>query len=154
MCIRDSSYNARAWLMVALVSIWGLRLSAYLLWRNWGHDEDRRYRAMRDRRDESFWWTSLFIVFWLQAGLMWLISFPIQFVVATSTSELWWLDYVGFVCFSVGLFFESVSDFQLAKFLAEPNSRGKVLDRGLWGLTRHPNSVSYTHLTLPTICSV
>ncbi len=35
------------WLIVVLVSLWGLRLTFYLSWRNFGKDEDRRYQAMR-----------------------------------------------------------------------------------------------------------
>ena len=36
----------RASLVLALVAIWGLRLSLYITWRNWGEPEDRRYQAM------------------------------------------------------------------------------------------------------------
>ena len=131
--------NFRAWLVMFLVSIWGLRLSGYLLWRNWGHEEDRRYAAMRNARGESFWWKSLYVVFWLQAALLWLISFPVQSTIALSNTELWWLDFVGITMFAIGLFFESVGDYQLSKFKADEDNRGKVLDRGLWRLTRHPN---------------
>jgi steroid 5-alpha reductase family enzyme len=41
--------------------------------------------------------------------------------------------------FAVGLFFETVGDWQLSRFKADPANSGKVMDRGLWGLTRHPN---------------
>ena len=35
--------SARQWLLVAMVSVWGLRLSGYLFWRNHGKGEDFRY---------------------------------------------------------------------------------------------------------------
>ena len=35
--------------------------------------------------------------------------------------------------------FEAVADFQLARFRADPANKGKVMDRGLWGWSRHPN---------------
>jgi steroid 5-alpha reductase family enzyme len=38
-----------------------------------------------------------------------------------------------------GLFFESVGDYQLARFKANPANRGHVMNRGLWRYTRHPN---------------
>ena len=50
-----------------------------------------------------------------------------------------WLDLLGLALFAVGFFFESVGDFQLARFKADPANKGKVMDRGLWRYTRHPN---------------
>jgi steroid 5-alpha reductase family enzyme len=35
--------------------------------------------------------------------------------------------------------FESISDWQLARFKAIPANAGRVMDRGLWRFTRHPN---------------
>ncbi len=35
--------------------------------------------------------------------------------------------------------FEAIGDYQLDKFLANPENRGKILDKGLWQYTRHPN---------------
>jgi steroid 5-alpha reductase family enzyme len=32
-----------------------------------------------------------------------------------------------------------MGDFQLARFKADPANKGKVMDRGLWRYTRHPN---------------
>ena len=40
---------------------------------------------------------------------------------------------------AVGFFFETVGDAQLAAFKADPANKGKVMDRGLWRYTRHPN---------------
>lgn len=40
---------ARRMLVATLTAIWGLRLGAFLLWRNWGRAEDFRYAAMRRR---------------------------------------------------------------------------------------------------------
>ena len=39
----------------------------------------------------------------------------------------------------VGFVFEAGGDYQLSRFKANPENRGKVLDSGLWSLTRHPN---------------
>src|SRR5512146_647182 len=61
-----------------LVTIWGLRLSAYLAWRNLGKGEDYRYVRMRERFGPRFPLVSLFVVFWLQAGIAWLVSLPAQ----------------------------------------------------------------------------
>lgn len=128
-----------AWLLPALTTLWGVRLSAYLAWRNIGHPEDKRYAAMREARGSGFWWQSLFLVFLLQAALMWIISLPLQFGIAFAQAGWSWLHAVGLACFTVGLTFETVADWQLVRFKSQPENRGRVLDRGLWRYTRHPN---------------
>lgn len=133
-----STPGARTSLVLALVSLWGLRLAGYITWRNWGEGEDRRYRAIRARNEPRFAFKSLYLVFWLQAGLAWVISLPLLAAVA-APAPLALLDYVGVALWLVGLAFESVGDLQLARFKRDPANRGKVMDRGLWRYTRHPN---------------
>jgi steroid 5-alpha reductase family enzyme len=136
----ESRELARSWLLVILTTIWGLRLSLYLLWRNLGHGEDRRYRAMREHHGARFWWVSLLTVFWLQGVVLWFVSLPIQVsLITASTKPLGWLDLVGAGLWGVGLFFEAVADFQMARFQANPQNVDRVMDRGLWRYTRHPN---------------
>ena len=130
----------RSWWLVTLTTVWGLRLSLYLLWRNWGHLEDRRYRAMRENHGPHFWWISLLTVFLLQGLILWIVSMPIQAALVTaSTIPRGWFDLIGIVLWCIGLTFEAVGDFQMARFQADPQNAGRVLDRGLWRLTRHPN---------------
>ncbi len=128
----------RGLLLAVLVSIWGLRLTGYLVWRNLGKPEDYRYREMRDKAPEWFWLISLFKVFLLQGLLIWFISFPVV-IGQTSETGIYWLDIVGVTIWLVGLFFETVGDIQLARFKGKPENKGKVMDRGLWRFTRHPN---------------
>lgn len=130
--------TGRGLLIAILISVWGLRLTGYLVWRNLGKPEDYRYQEMREKNPGSFWIISLFKVFLLQGVLMWLVAVP---AVVTQGSEpgLFWLDYVGVAMWVVGLFFETVGDYQLARFKARPDSKGKVMDQGLWRYTRHPN---------------
>lgn len=130
----------RVLLLFMLTAIWGLRLSIFLLWRNWGHGEDRRYTAMRDKHGESFWWKSWLNVFLLQAIILWFVSMPIQATAAKNPGqEFGWFDGLGCLLWSVGLFFETVGDWQLARFKSQPANQGRVMDRGLWRYTRHPN---------------
>jgi len=126
--------------VLALVTIWGLRLSVHLLRRNAGHGEDPRYRAMRRGHGARFWWVSLFTVFAFQGILLWVISLPLQVaIVAQGPAGLGPLDLLGIAFWAVGFVFEAVGDRQLARFRANPASRGRVLDTGLWRYTRHPN---------------
>lgn len=129
----------RRWLLVVLTTIWGMRLAGYLAWRNLGKDEDYRYQAMRKKAGDGFWWVSLLRVFLAQGAIMWVVSLPVQAGQALSQRPLGWLDWLGVAAWSVGVFFESVGDFQLARFKADPDNEGQVMDGGLWRYTRHPN---------------
>ena len=135
----DGTGSGRAWLMLVMVSAWGLRLSAHLTARKWGAPEDFRYQALR-RRLQPFWLWSLLVVFGLQAVLAVVVSLPAQAVLGDpDPSPLRWLDWVGAAVWAVGLVFESVGDEQLRRFKADEANRGKVMDRGLWRYSRHPN---------------
>lgn len=130
----------RLLLLAALVTCWGLRLSLHLLRRNSGHAEDRRYAAMRDRHGPRFWWVSLFTVFLLQGVILWFVALPLQVAaVKQDDRALGWLDFVGVALWLTGFVFESIGDRQLMRFRSNPHNAGRVLDRGLWRYTRHPN---------------
>lgn len=128
----------REWLLVGLTTIWGLRLAGYLLWRKWGQREDPRYATLRQRSGPRFWWTSLGSVFGLQGLIIWLVSLPLQRAIPRGGS-LGLVDGVGVLLWGIGFVFESVGDWQLARFKAQPANVGRVCDRGLWRYTRHPN---------------
>jgi len=131
--------NARQWLLVGMVTLWGLRLSAYLTWRNHGNGEDYRYKAMRKHWGPRFWWVSLLTVFALQGILMWTVSLSVQLGQVPDDPGLGVLAAIGVVVWAVGLTFEGVGDAQLARFKADPANAGTVMDQGLWRYTRHPN---------------
>jgi steroid 5-alpha reductase family enzyme len=128
----------RGWLVIALVTAWGLRLSGYLAARNWNAPEDRRYRAIRERNEPGFTWKSLYLVFGLQAVLAWIISAPLVPAIAAA-GPLAIVDLAGAALAAFGIAYESIADRQLARFLSESGSSGRVMDRGLWRYSRHPN---------------
>ena len=130
--------GVRQVLVPILVTIWGLRLSLFLAFRNLGHGEDYRYQAMRRRWGTGFPWISLGTVFVLQATLMWVVSMPAQATMVESDG-LGFLAFIGIALWFVGLAFETAGDWQLARFKKNPANAGKVMDRGLWRYTRHPN---------------
>lgn len=129
----------RRWLLLGLTALWGLRLGAALLVRKLGdRDEDRRYAAMRERRGSSFVPWSLVAIFGLQGLLVLIVSLPVQ-VAAGRGGELGAAVIPGVIVFAVGLAFEAIGDEQLRRFKARSDSQEKVMDRGLWRYTRHPN---------------
>ncbi len=129
----------RAALAVALVTAWGARLGWHLARRSRGRGEDPRYAAMRRAHGARFWWVSLFTVFLLQGALLWVVSLPVQAAAARPSAALGALDLAGAALWLAGFLVEAIADRQLARFRADPASRGRVMDRGLWRLSRHPN---------------
>lgn len=132
------SPGPRAWLVIGLVSLWSIRLAAFIGWRNFGKDEDFRYQKIRANNEPGFAVKSVYLVFGLQAGLAWVISLPLLAAI-NSTTPLGWLDALGVMLWFIGLVFEAGGDWQLSRFKGDPVNRGKVLDTGLWRYTRHPN---------------
>ena len=131
--------DARRLVIALLVTIWGLRLAGYLAKRNIGHGEDYRYRAMRKHWGARFPIVSLVTVFLLQGVLMWIVSIGVQLGQVPETPAFGPIGTMGILVWIVGLAFEAVGDMQLARFKADPANAGKVMDKGLWSLTRHPN---------------
>jgi len=129
----------RQFLIVAMTTLWGVRLAVYLFLRNLGNGEDYRYRAMRKRWGSRFPIVSLGTVFLLQGVLMWIVSLPVQLGQVKQSPDVGFLAWIGVLLWAVGLFFETVGDAQLTAFKQDPANEGLVMDRGLWRYTRHPN---------------
>lgn len=130
----------RRLLILAMVAVWGVRLSGYIGWRSRGKGEDPRYDDLLGQPSDgkSRALRALGIVFVLQAIISWVVSMPVQVAMA-ERSSVTALTWIGVAVWAIGLFFESVGDAQLAAFRGDPGNRGKVLDTGLWHYTRHPN---------------
>ena len=129
----------RQFLIVAMTTLWGVRLAVYLFLRNRGAGEDYRYRAMRKRWGSRFPLVSLGTVFLLQGVLMWIVSLPVQLGQVEESPDVGVVAWIGVALWAVGLFFEAVGDVQLEAFKRDPANEGLVMDRGLWRYTRHPN---------------
>lgn len=130
--------SARAAWAVGLALLWGLRLCIYVTRRNWGHGEDRRYREIRARNQPNFEFKSLYLVFALQAVLAWIVGAPLL-VAVLGDRPMGWLDGAGVLLTAFGIAFEAVADAQMAHFKSGPTQEARVMDRGLWRYSRHPN---------------
>lgn len=129
----------RALLVTCLVAIWALRLSTHIYLRHRGRGEDARYRAWRD--DWGRWFTvrSYLQIFLLQTILMLIVVSPVVIVNTYRGPQFGWLESVGIVVWLTGFVFETVGDWQLKRFIANPANKGHVLTTGLWRYSRHPN---------------
>jgi steroid 5-alpha reductase family enzyme len=138
--LTPEGYLPRKALIMALVTIWGLRLSLYILWRNWGKPEDFRYQKWREEAPQRWWWFSFFKVFLLQGLLLWIISVPLLAAqISPTPASLGILEVLAVILWLIGFYFEAMGDLQLALFKRNPANKGKVLDSGVWRYTRHPN---------------
>lgn len=137
LSIGDGDDLRRA-LVTALTVIWGLRLGGYIGRRNWGKPEDPRYADMLAKAPGGRTAYALRTVYLPQAVVMWFVSLPVQ-AAQYETAGPGPLFWIGVAVWLVGMGFESVGDWQLSRFLADPANRGRVMDRGLWRYTRHPN---------------
>ena len=123
----------------AAVLLWGLRLSIHLGRRVWGRPEDFRYAAMKERWGRADAVKSFFFVFMFQGLVMLVVSLPIILAFSSPSRPLAPLDVVGAAVFAAGFIFEAVGDAQLAAHIRDPANKGRLMTRGLWSTTRHPN---------------
>ena len=135
-----SALRGRPLLLATLITLWAARLAVHIARRHRGHGEDPRYAAMRAAHGPAFWWRSLFVVFWLQAVLLWFIALPVLVVAEDAGAmRLTATDVAGVLVFVAGFACEAVADWQLTRFKTNPANRGQVLETGLWRYSRHPN---------------
>lgn len=128
----------RRLLVTVLTVVWGLRLAVHIARRGSGHGEDPRYDAMLARAPGNRNLYALRKVYLLQGALVLLVSLPVQ-AAQYAPRPLSALAWAGTGVWAVGLLFEAVGDAQLKRFKADPAHRGRIMDRGLWSWTRHPN---------------
>ena len=135
---RTGSDTTAAYVLIALIVLWGLRLSGYITLRNHGHGEDRRYQAIRARNQPNFEFKSLYLIFLLQMGLAIVIVMPVVPILnGAQGANL--LTYAGFAIAAFGALFETIADAQMARYKATRTAQDTVMDRGLWRYSRHPN---------------
>jgi steroid 5-alpha reductase family enzyme len=138
--LTPGGFIARKLLLTILTTLWGLRLSLYILRRNWRKPEDFRYQKWRWESGSRWWWKSFFQVFVLQGLLMWIISTPLlKAQSGLMPAHLTILDLLGAGLWTIGFVFETAGDLSLASFKANPANKGKVMEGGVWRYTRHPN---------------
>jgi len=131
--------HARQWLVVSLITIWGLRLACHIFLRKQGEGEDFRYRQWREEWGETFIWRSFLQIFMLQGTVIFVVALPALLVINSSGGRLDALDIAGIVIWLIGFGFETIGDWQLLCFKRKAENRGKIIQSGLWRYTRHPN---------------
>lgn len=129
--------SSKALLVNSLVTIWGIRLASHIYRRLKTKPEDARYKAWRESWN-NFYLRSYLQVYLLQGLFMFLISIPVIFI-NKMTGDIALIDLIGTLVWIFGFYFESTADRELSEFVKNPENKGKLMDKGLWKYSRHPN---------------
>ena len=139
LLVLRGSWSPHEIVLAALVALWSTRMSLHIGLRNVGHGEDARYAAWRKRFGGNWWWWSFFMIFAMQGVMLWLWSIGLVAAVAVGPQPLGWQHALALLLFVVGFGFQATADVQLERFKRTRTDRSKVLDTGVWSLSRHPN---------------
>ena len=137
-CLFGTGDPTRRILLGAMIGFWGFRLGLHLWQRMKREPEDGRYTAIREKTGAGAdrW---LFIFFQVQAVWALMFASPLLIAARNTTPGWQWTDTLGVAIWIFAIGGESLSDRQLARFKARPDSKGQVCRDGLWGWSRHPN---------------
>ncbi len=141
--VQTQGDQVRNALLTGLCAVWGIRLGGYLLARWRKHGADRRYERIfahaQDQRGWGFAKASLLLVFATQAPLLFIVCLPVQLGQVDAGPPVGIIGFLGVAVAVIGIAFETIGDAQLTRFKSDPANEGRVMDRGLWRYTRHPN---------------
>lgn len=129
-----------ALMLAVLPFIWGTRLAFRIARKNWGKPEDFRYRAWRETWGKYFVARSFLQIYMLQGLVVFIVALPVTLsIVFPASMPNMTLIFAGAAVWVVGFLFESIADFQLDRFIRNPENKGSIMMRGLWRYSRHPN---------------
>lgn len=132
--------DARQTLTAALVAAWSLRLGGYITVRVARRAEDVRYAQMKREWGPRFSHNMLGLAL-IQAPATTLLCASIAAAALRPGDGLRAVDMIGAAVLLIAVFGEGLADRQMKRFKADPANHGKVMDKGLWGWSRHPNYV-------------
>ena len=138
--------SLRKIIVLLLVFLWAIRLATYVYTRNRGKSEDYRYAAMRERWKTNIILKSLLKIYLFQGLVILIVDIPAWFVlisdniIISSALDFYGITlWLGILIWVIGFLFETIGDWSLYHFLQNPENKGKIMDRGLWKYTQHPN---------------
>jgi steroid 5-alpha reductase family enzyme len=148
---RDIILDERAYWILLLTPLWGLRLFFHTYHRNLSKEEDWRYHQWRGNKQSRLnkegrpnrtcrrIVATYFQVFLFQGALMMIIGLPIVYSLCLISLPLFSINYFGIILLLLGLLLETVADWQRYQFLQVKKNANKLITSGLWRFSRHPN---------------
>jgi len=126
--------DTRAYVLLALVLVWAVRLGSYLFTRIRKVGKDDRFDAIKP----SF---IRFLNTWTLQGLW--VSITLAAALAAITTDVrkgfGVLAIIGLVVWLIGFGLEAAADRQKSSFRADPANKGTFIHDGIWAWSRHPN---------------
>lgn len=133
------AYSPRQWIVAAIVAAWSLRLGVYIARRvARSAEEDPRYATLRQSNGPKFQ-SLMFRLSLAQPPVTALLLISVAMAAHAPTPWLRGADFAGIAILLIALAGEALADEQMRRFKADPSNKGKVMDKGLWGWSRHPN---------------
>lgn len=134
----DATASPRFVLAVVLVTIWAARLT-FNWWRRWDGlaHEDWRYVDLRAQTGRAYWLVSLLGLHGFPTVLVYFGCLPL-WVVANGDAPLGPIDVAAVVVTGGAILIEAIADQQLRAHVLGGEA-DRILDRGLWRWSRHPN---------------
>jgi steroid 5-alpha reductase family enzyme len=128
--------TARGAAIVALVTIWGIRLTYNWArgWRGLPH-EDWRYVAFR-KHGGAYWLISFFGLQLFPSVMTFLGCLPLFFAFDAGLNVI---QFLGAAIMLGATALEAIADEQLRSFRSNTANDGRIIDTGLWSWSRHPN---------------
>lgn len=136
----SEGFNINSIIMLSMIALWAFRLSWHIGLRNIGKGEDFRYRNWRKKWIPYPNIQAFFRVFLLQGAIMFIVSLPIQINFLSNSESYNLFHHIpGILIFILGFVLEVLADWQLKSFKDDPNNKGRLIQKGLWSISRHPN---------------
>lgn len=130
----------RPLLVLALVGIWGTRLTAHWArgWRGLDH-QDWRYADLEQRTGRAYWLVSFLGIHLFPTAVVFLGCLPLFPALAEPARPAGVLDLAAAGLTGFAIWLEAEADRQLRRFRAASQPPGAFLRSGLWAWCRHPN---------------
>ena len=142
----NTNHSVQELAISILVLFWGVRLSAFIHFRNSGKGEDFRYAAWRKDWGAKTNLIAYFKVYWLQFALMQIVALPIFAAHFSLRQEFSALNLLGLIFWTIGFIWETVADYQKNEFKSIPGNQHRICKVGLWNFSRHANYFGETLL--------
>lgn len=133
-------FNFYALALMVLPFIWGSRLALRIYLKNRGKPEDFRYRAWRESWGRTFVVRSFLQIYMLQGLVAFVVALPVVLALLNPAARIsGTVVSIGIAIWVIGFLFETIADWQLDRFIRNPENKGRIMTRGLWRFSRHPN---------------
>lgn len=134
------AHPVRGILALVLVCVWSGRLTANwaIGWAGIAH-QDWRYLDLASKTGEFYPWVNLGGIHLFPSFMTWVGTFGLTAAMATGGAPMNAWDPVAAAVMVAGILLEAIADEQMRAFRAENTDPDRVMDRGLWAYSRHPN---------------